>query len=126
MKHTQGKWKIKHDNDIVVDLPNHDGQYRIAQMVRHVEEHVGEDLANARLITAAPDLLEACEAALKSMEDPPVQCTGEWETGLFCGLEDRDITDRYDACRHGYDMALEKVREWMLEMLEDAIAKAQS
>ena len=29
--------------------------------------------------------------------------------GMGCGLEDRGITDRYDACRYGWDEAMERV-----------------
>ena len=29
--------------------------------------------------------------------------------GMGCGLEDRDITDRYDACRYGWDEAMERI-----------------
>lgn len=28
---------------------------------------------------------------------------------MGCGLEDRGITDRYEACRHGFECALERV-----------------
>lgn len=29
--------------------------------------------------------------------------------GMGCGLEDRDITDRYDACRYGWGEAMERI-----------------
>ena len=79
---------------------------------------------HARLIAAAPELLDACKNAVQRMSDSPVQACGEWETGLFCGLEDRNITDRYDACMHGYEKALERVQEWIIDEIEAAIAKA--
>ena len=72
-----------------------------------------------------PDLLEACNNAVQRMEDSPVQACGEWQTGLFCGLEDRNITDRYDACMHGYEKALERVQEWIIDEIEAAINKAK-
>jgi len=31
------------------------------------------------------------------------------EVGMGCGLEDRGITDRYEAMRHGWDAAMERV-----------------
>ncbi len=31
------------------------------------------------------------------------------DEGMGCGLEDRDITDRYDACRYGWDEAMERI-----------------
>ncbi|KKM82687.1 hypothetical protein LCGC14_1317040 [marine sediment metagenome] len=70
-------------------------------------------------------LVGALEGALKAMEEPAVQATGEWETGIFCGLEDRDITDRYEACMYGYERALEKVREWVLGDFEEILAEAK-
>lgn len=70
-------------------------------------------------------LLEACKVALEAMDKPAVQATGEWQQGLFCGLEDRNITDRYEACMYGYEQALEKVQEWVLCNFEIAIAEAE-
>lgn len=71
------------------------------------------------------DLLAALESALKNMDNDAVQCAGDWEKGLFCGLEDVNITDRYEACMFGYEKALEKVREWVLCGFDEAIAKAK-
>lgn len=83
--------------------------------------------ANAEFIVRAcnahKDLLDACENAVKQMGDAPVQGCGEWQRGLFCGLEDMEITDRYAACRYGYDKALSKVQEWIIEEIEAAIEK---
>lgn len=31
--------------------------------------------------------------------------------GMGCGLEDRGITDRYEACRHGFEEAVERCAE---------------
>lgn len=84
--------------------------------------------ANAEYIVRAcnahEDLVKELQSALEDFESEPVQCVGDWERGLFCGLEDRGINDRYEACRHGYEMALEKVQEWVLCSFEDVIAKA--
>ena len=40
------------------------------------------------------------------------------EQGMGCGLEDRNITDRYEAMAHGWDCALEKVVEELPEYIE--------
>ncbi len=32
-------------------------------------------------------------------------------SGMGCGIEDRGITDRYAACEHGWDCAMERVAE---------------
>ena len=71
------------------------------------------------------ELLKACENAVKQMQDDPVQGVGEWQQGLFCGLEDREINDRYEACQYGYNKALDKVQERIIDELATAIAKAK-
>lgn len=70
-------------------------------------------------------LLADIEETAGNINHDAVQCVGEWETGLFCGLEDQNITDRYDACRYGYDHALEKVQEWIIDGIVKAIAEAK-
>ena len=70
-------------------------------------------------------LLVLLNNAIENMDSPAVSCQGEWQTGMFCGLEDRGITDRYDACMYGYEHALERVREWVLGEFEAAIAEAE-
>ena len=66
-------------------------------------------------------LEKALRESLQGMDKPAVQASGEWQTGLFCGLEDRNITDRYEACMYGYEQALEKVQEWVLCDFEAAL-----
>jgi hypothetical protein len=44
--------------------------------------------------------------------------------GMGCGLEDRGITDRYVACEHGWDKAMERVDECL--PAEDVIDSALS
>lgn len=78
-----------------------------------------------KLLEEKAAMLEALKRTLENMDKPAVLCEGEWQTGMFCGLEDRGITDRYEACTYGYEQALEKVREWVLDGIEAAIAKAE-
>ncbi len=125
-KHTELPWKItdEHPNGEIYIGTEQDIHLII------VTPFPGRDvLAIAELIVLAcnsrKDLLAACKNAVKQMQDEPVQGQGEWDRGLFCGLEDRDITDRYDACRHGYDKALDKVQEWIIDEIEAAIEKAR-
>ena len=40
------------------------------------------------------------------------------EQGMGCGLEDQGITDRYEACRYGYETALEDVNNDIVKHLE--------
>lgn len=48
---------------------------------------------------------------------------GDWEpeyhsSGMGCGLEDRNIRDRYDAMQHGWDCAVERFTENLPEFIE--------
>ena len=72
------------------------------------------------------ELVGALKDALKDMESDAVQCNGEWQQGLFCGLEDVGTTDRYEACMHGYEAALSKVQEWVLCNFEAVLARAKA
>ena len=122
MEHTKEKW-------VIMPYTRRDGDN-----IRWVKDEKNKSIcqtfkpraeANARLIAAAPDLLAACEDALEAMNTPAVQAEGEWQQGLFCGLEDRDLTDRYEACMYGYEQALSKIEEWVLCGFQQAIAKTK-
>ena len=50
--------------------------------------------------------------ALKQIIDSVTSLDNEpqyHDEGMGCGLEDRGITDRYDACRYGWDEAMERI-----------------
>jgi|GEM_PF-7046689 len=104
---------------VCYDMPNEE----IIKYLANENEEILIRLDRAEASKA--DLLKGLEQALKDMENEAVQCSGEWEKGLFCGLEDRNIIDRYDACMFGYEAALKKVQEWVLCGFEAAIAKAK-
>ncbi|AFR03261.1 hypothetical protein [Pectobacterium carotovorum] len=56
--------------------------------------------------------LVAENLALKEIIDRVTDLDNEpqyHESGMGCGLEDRNITDRYEAMRHGWDAAMERV-----------------
>lgn len=67
MSHTPGPWKIVHDEEMPwgVVRCEADGAYR---HMRVRCEGFGQDeaAANTKLVAAAPDLLEACAALLKT------------------------------------------------------------
>ena len=63
MSHTPGPWKITHDYNIMKDnrgIANCGGYTVNTSNWQEIDE---ENKANANLIAAAPDLLEACEVA---------------------------------------------------------------
>lgn len=122
MEHTKGPWKQHEGEDgkLYANVRAVSGRC-VADCGSRTDK---EAQANARLIAGCPTMYEACKNAVQRMDDSPVQACGEWQTGLFCGLEDRNITDRYDACMYGYEKALERVQEWIIDEIEAAIAKA--
>ncbi len=46
------------------------------------------------------------------------------QQGMGCGLEDRGITDRYDAMEHGWEKAMERVYGENIAWAKDALASA--
>jgi hypothetical protein len=101
-KHTSGKWNIKTPlkhitelNDFEFEIIPSDGSGRICLIERN--DSISE-LANARLIASAPELLEACKA-LKALSE-------RFKNG-----------DRSGAIMGGISLAMDKALE--------AIAKAE-
>ncbi len=47
------------------------------------------------------------------------------QQGMGCGLEDRDIHDRYEAMAHGWDCAIERMYEMIDGSVADQLAAAQ-
>ena len=62
--HTPGPWEIRHDNGLVTDAGGHPVAF-MPISTRGLAYHA----ANARLIAAAPDLLEALDEALTELAD---------------------------------------------------------
>ncbi len=71
------------------------------------------ELAKAYQQLAAENVALALEnVAMKQIVDSVTNLDNEPQyhaEGMGCGLEDRGITDRYDACRYGWDEAMERV-----------------
>lgn len=58
------------------------------------------------------DKLAAESVEMKQIIDSVTNLDNEpqyHDEGMGCGLEDRGITDRYDACRYGWDEAMERI-----------------
>lgn len=107
------------------DDPHVDALVNICAGVAQVATETLQEKLDA--VTAQRDTLLA---ALKEIEDgptdePQVENTGEWQTGVYCGLEDRDIRDRYQACDYGFEKGAERAIEWAQNVVAAAIAKAE-
>lgn len=80
-------------------------------------------LADARKLEAFDGLLAAYNAILAGpVDEPSIELTGEYHTGLHCGLEDRDICDRYDACDYGFGKGVERALEWAYSVVETGLS----
>ena len=66
-----------------------------------LDECAAQHIADAKRIA---ELEAALRQAKKYLEHEPEY----HDQGMGCGLEDRNITDRYDAMAHGWDQAMER------------------
>lgn len=76
MKHTPGPWIVYNDDDLahsVLQAISRGDICRIGYYPSGIDATVEEINANARLIAASPDLLEACKAAKKHLEPDLVE-----------------------------------------------------
>jgi hypothetical protein len=91
-QHTQGPWVLKvrkYDNftvaEIEIDASPYRGDVARLQSCEHIDGITKDELlANARLIAAAPELLEALEKALEMLEELKI----ESGRGIDWGEED--------------------------------------
>ena len=71
--HTPGPWEVLDGNRVSVTLPCADveasGYVSACIAITHSSEPRVDKVANARLIAAAPELLEALQAIVKSLSD---------------------------------------------------------
>lgn len=77
-KHTSGPWKVS-NSDNELSVVTGDDKYLISKIVGDDRIPGCEDQANARLIAAAPDLLEACKIWVHNEK-----CTCEDGLGSDC------------------------------------------
>lgn len=75
MKHTPGKWKVE-DTIQSPEIHTQDGMIRIATIAISGHGVSGEHEANANLISAAPELLEALKEMVKchDFDKPDCNC----------------------------------------------------
>ena len=85
MKHTPGPWEISGLNGRYIMGPQYYNRlnHPVTPTVAIVKERIGQTEANARLIAAAPELLEASKEALRMVRN----CPGNWENGVKEMLE---------------------------------------
>lgn len=80
-----------------------------------------------RALTPDADLLAAAKVVMSGppQDDPAVNNTGAYHTGLHCGVEDRDLQGRgYDAADYGFERGVERAFEWVHNTLRTAIASS--
>lgn len=89
-RHTPGPWSMHLVDDTIVIIPRRPLPQKFSTL-GHSEVADEEDFANARLISAAPDLLDACMAMI------------EWDDRE----QDHavDFNARMDLCRAAFDKA---------------------
>lgn len=87
------------------------------------------DARDARIAQLETELAQYKEAvrvlgksvdAVRSDADWP-SLTNTMTAGLFCGAEDRNLRDRYDGARYGYEKALERCYEFIQNATSDAL-----
>lgn len=72
---------------------------------------------------------EGLREALKRIEsgaDAPSLAVGDMRKGLFCGVEDRDLRDRYDGAEYGWEDAAERYLEWAKNEAAAALSPKES
>lgn len=57
-------------------------------------------------------LIEALKRIAECEDAPDIDATREWQTGLHCGVEDRNCRDRYEGADYGHAVGIEKALEW--------------
>ena len=98
-QHTPGPWEVKKGaamlNSVCTVYGTEDGWVDIAAPIPMADDYRAESSANARLIAAAPDLLEALKSAVDTLTDPRI---GQWS--YMEGSEIySDFKDAADAAR---------------------------
>lgn len=64
------------------------------------------DMDEVARLRAALERITKCEGA------PDIDATGECQTGLHCGVEDRDCQNAYQGADFGHAVGVEKALEW--------------
>jgi len=97
-KHTKGEWKF--DNLHCVVLSNEDFNIKDVELWPHQYEDIAELNANAKLIAAAPDLLNALISAMRIVD--------LWTFGGKVAEEHMDEAISLNSMRESFESAIEK------------------
>lgn len=97
---------------------------QIARLLRTIEASGREIIEQQEELSEAYAKISRLEGrieeALRCLEDGP-----EYHyTGMGCGIEDRGITDRYDAMHYGWECAMERVFGENIAWAKDALQSA--
>lgn len=100
----------------MMEVCGEDGPVSVASEIRSLQalrDTAMQALKSQVEQLAAENVALALEnVAMKQIVDSVTNLDNEPQyhaEGMGCGLEDRGITDRYDACRYGWDEAMERV-----------------
>ena len=70
-------------------------------------------------------LLKIAVAALKRISElegsPSINPVGDWQLGLHCGVEDRDLWNRYECADYGHSVGAERCLEWAADEAKFAL-----
>lgn len=103
---TQLEVQLVRSNALAAKLSMINGLMDAAEQANKLAQEATEKLVQER------DALAAENAGLKQIVDSVTDLSNEPQyhaEGMGCGLEDRGITDRYEAMRHGWDEAMERI-----------------
>ncbi|SSK07761.1 Uncharacterised protein [Klebsiella pneumoniae] len=100
----------------MMEVCGEDGPVSVASEIRSLQalrDTAMQALKSQVEQLAAENVALALEnVAMKQIVDSVTNLDNEpqyHDEGMGCGLEDRGITDRYDACRYGWDEAMERI-----------------
>ncbi|HBL7008997.1 TPA: hypothetical protein LSH92_004223 [Citrobacter koseri] len=98
--------QLVRSNALAAKLSMINGLMDAAEQANKLAQEATEKLVQER------DSLAAENFVLKQIIDSVTDLSNEPQyhaEGMGCGLEDRGIADRYDACRYGWDEAMERI-----------------
>ena len=84
--------------------------------IRSLQKQIEHLQANKKELVGVLD-------ALFTFLDAPELGANDMRKGLYCGLEDKDITSRYDAAEYGWEECEERYYEWIQSVVIETLTK---